>query len=152
MVIKLSMYVGLHNVYLTMDVNFAFWREVKMTSACNFISLGKLLDKSVKKKKKKKKKQKKRKEENYRSLDWTKRYYGRGFLHFVYQNLSTTTMPISQHFPTKPSQSATRHSNMWYLFCKKDKRGSFLKTVLFSNLTRSSWYDLKLLYCVVGKD
>ena len=49
MVIKLSMYVG-------MDVNLAFWREVKMTAACNFISLGEklreLLDKNGKKKKK----------------------------------------------------------------------------------------------------
>ena len=40
MVIKLSMYVGLHDVYPTMGVNFAFWKEVKMIAACNFISLG----------------------------------------------------------------------------------------------------------------
>ena len=39
MVIKLSMYVGLHDVYPAMDANFAFLKEVKMT-ACNFISLG----------------------------------------------------------------------------------------------------------------
>ena len=52
MVIKFSMYVGLHDVYPTMDVNFAFRREVKMTAAYNFISLGekmrKLLDNNPK--------------------------------------------------------------------------------------------------------
>ena len=60
MVIKLSMYVGLHDVYPVMDVNFAFWREVKMTAARNFISLGEkmreLLDKNGKRKKKEKEK------------------------------------------------------------------------------------------------
>ena len=54
MVIKLSMYVGLHDIYPTMDVNLAFWREVKITAACNFISLGEkmreLLDENGKKK------------------------------------------------------------------------------------------------------
>ena len=40
MVIKLSMYVGLHDVYPEMNGNLAFWREVKMTGACNFITLG----------------------------------------------------------------------------------------------------------------
>ena len=62
MVIKLSMFVGLHDMYPTMDVNLAFCREVKMTAACNFISLGEkireLLDKNGKRKKIKK-------EENY---------------------------------------------------------------------------------------
>ena len=57
MVIKLSMYVGLHDVYPAMDVNLACKREVKMTAACNFISLGEeigeLLDKNGKRKKKK---------------------------------------------------------------------------------------------------
>ena len=57
MVIKLSMYVGLHDVYPVMDVNLAFWREVKMTAVCNFISLGEemceLLDKNGKKEKRK---------------------------------------------------------------------------------------------------
>ena len=65
MVIKLSMYVGLHDVYPAMDVNFAFWREVKITAACNFISLGEkmreLLDKNGKRDKEK------RIEETYRS-------------------------------------------------------------------------------------
>ena len=28
------------DVRISMDVNYAFWREVKMTAACNFISLG----------------------------------------------------------------------------------------------------------------
>ena len=74
MVIKLSLHVGPHDLYPAMDVNFAFWREVKMTAACNFISLGEkigdLLDKNGKRKKKK---EKKRKEENYWSLDWTKK-------------------------------------------------------------------------------
>ena len=60
MVIKLSMYVGLHNVYPAMNVNLAIWREVKMTAACNFISLGEkmreLLDKNGKRKKKEKRK------------------------------------------------------------------------------------------------
>ena len=55
MVIKLSMHVGLHDAYPAMNVNLAFWREVKMTAACNFISLGEemreLLDKNGKKKK-----------------------------------------------------------------------------------------------------
>ena len=59
MVIKLSMYVGLHDVYPAMDVNLACKREVKMTAACNFISLGEeigeLLDKNGKRKKKKRK-------------------------------------------------------------------------------------------------
>ena len=40
MVIKLSIYVGLYDAYPTLDVNFAFRRKVKMTAACNFISLG----------------------------------------------------------------------------------------------------------------
>ena len=40
MIMKLSMYVGLHDVYPAMDVNLAFCKEVKMTAACNFISLG----------------------------------------------------------------------------------------------------------------
>ena len=40
MVIKLSMYVGLHEVYPALDVNLAFRGEVEMTAACNFISLG----------------------------------------------------------------------------------------------------------------
>ena len=40
-VIKLSMYVGLHDVYPAMNVNFTFSREVKMTAACIFISLEK---------------------------------------------------------------------------------------------------------------
>ena len=70
MVIKLSTYVGLHDVYPTMDVNLAFCKEIKMTAACNFISLGEkiceLLDKNGIRKKK-------RKEENYRSHDWTKK-------------------------------------------------------------------------------
>ena len=56
MVIKLSMYVGLHDVYPAMDVNLTFWRKVKMTAACNFISLGgemrELLDKNGRRKKK----------------------------------------------------------------------------------------------------
>ena len=66
MVIKLSMYVDLHDVYPAMHVNLAFSREVKMTAACNFISLGEkmreLLDKNGKK----------RKEDNYWLHDWTK--------------------------------------------------------------------------------
>ena len=41
MVIKLSMYVALHDVYPTIYVNFAFRRKVKATAACNFVSLGK---------------------------------------------------------------------------------------------------------------
>ena len=58
MVIKLSMYVCLHDVYPTMDVNFAFWKEVKIAAACNFISLGEkmreLLHKNGKRKKRRK--------------------------------------------------------------------------------------------------
>ena len=37
MVIKLSIYVGLHDVYPVMEINFAFRRKVKMTATCNLI-------------------------------------------------------------------------------------------------------------------
>lgn len=30
-----------HDIYPAMVVNFTFWRRVKMTTACNFVSLGK---------------------------------------------------------------------------------------------------------------
>ena len=41
MVIKREMYVGLHNIYPAMDqCKFGILKEVKMTAACNFISLG----------------------------------------------------------------------------------------------------------------
>ena len=47
-----------------MDVNFAFLREVKMTTACNFMSLGEkmceLLDKNGNRKKKKRRKEKRK--------------------------------------------------------------------------------------------
>ena len=50
------MYVGLHDVYPTKDLNFAFTRKVKITSFCNFVSLEdkmrKLLVKNWKRKKK----------------------------------------------------------------------------------------------------
>ena len=63
MVIKPSMYVGLHDVYPTMDLNFAFTRKVKITSFCNFVSLEdkmrKLLVKNWKRKKRRKRKEEK---------------------------------------------------------------------------------------------
>ena len=65
MVIKLSMYVCLHDVYPAMDVNFPFRREVKMTAACNFISLGEKIRVLLDKNSKRKKKEKNRKEENH---------------------------------------------------------------------------------------
>ena len=40
MVIKLSMSMGIHDVYPAMVVNFAFSRKVKKIAACNFVSLG----------------------------------------------------------------------------------------------------------------
>ena len=50
MVIKLSMYLGVHDVYPAMNAKLAFSKEAKMTAACNFISLGEgmreLLDKN----------------------------------------------------------------------------------------------------------
>ena len=61
MVIKLSMYVGLHDVYPAMDVNLAFSREVKVPAACNFITLGEKMRELLHKTGKKRK----RKEENY---------------------------------------------------------------------------------------
>ena len=58
MVIKLSMYVGLHDIYPMMHVNFAFLKGSEITAACNFISLEEkmreLLDKNGEKKRKKK--------------------------------------------------------------------------------------------------
>ena len=63
MVIKLLMYVGLDDVYPAMDVNFTFSREVKMTTACNFISLGEKIRELLDKYGKRKEEKKKRKEE-----------------------------------------------------------------------------------------
>ena len=61
MVIKLfMMYVGLHDVYPTRDVNFAIRRKVKMTATCDFVSLGDKMREL-----KERKKERKRKEENY---------------------------------------------------------------------------------------
>ena len=65
MVMKLSMYVGPHNVYPTMNVNLAFLRKVKMTAACNFVSLGEKIGELLDKNGRRKKKEKKTKEENY---------------------------------------------------------------------------------------
>ena len=65
--------VGLHDIYPTMDVNFAFWREVKMTAACNFISLREKRHELLYKNENRKIKRKGKKE-NYWSLDWTKRH------------------------------------------------------------------------------
>ena len=59
------MHVDLPDVYPAMDVNLAFWREVKMTAAYNFISLGEKMRELYKikngKRKKKKREKKKRK-------------------------------------------------------------------------------------------
>ena len=59
MVIKLSMYVVLHDVYPAMDVNFAFRRKVKMITSCNFVPL------EDKMRKRKKKRKEKKKEKNF---------------------------------------------------------------------------------------
>ena len=34
------MYAAPHSIYIAMEVNFAFRRKVKMTTTCNFVSLG----------------------------------------------------------------------------------------------------------------
>ena len=66
MVIKLSMSVGIHDVYPAMVVNFAFSRKVKKIAACNFVSLGeKKMRELLDKKGKRNKKKEKRKEKNY---------------------------------------------------------------------------------------
>ena len=56
------MYVGLHNVYPAMDVNFAFRRKVKMTATCDFVSLGEKMRELFVKNGKGKKKNRKKKE------------------------------------------------------------------------------------------
>ena len=61
MVIKLSMYVGLHDVYPVIKVNFTFRRKVKMTATCNFVSLGEKMRELVVKKWKRKKKREEKK-------------------------------------------------------------------------------------------
>ena len=64
MVIELLMYyVGLHDLYPTIDVNFAFRRKMKITATCNFVSLGdKMREILVKKWKRKKKREEKKRE------------------------------------------------------------------------------------------
>ena len=61
MVIKLSMYVGLHDVYPAINVNFAFCREVKVTTACNIFGRKKCVNYKIKIGKERKKKRRKEK-------------------------------------------------------------------------------------------
>ena len=59
MIIKLSISVGLHDVYPAMVVNFAFRRKVKMTTAFN--CLRELLDKKDENRKNKREEKKREK-------------------------------------------------------------------------------------------
>ena len=58
MVVKLSMYVGLHNVYPATDVHLAFRRNVKMTATSDFASLGEKVRELLVKKRERKRKEK----------------------------------------------------------------------------------------------
>ena len=69
MVIKLLMYVGLHDVYPAMEVKFAFRRKVKMTATCNFVSLGGKMREQLAEKWKRMKRKKKRGKEKRKIID-----------------------------------------------------------------------------------
>ena len=68
MVIKLSMYVALHDVYPAMKVNIVFKRKLKMTTTCNFVSLGDKMRELLVKIKKGKERKRKRKVKEKRKL------------------------------------------------------------------------------------